>query len=233
MMHIDILAAVPELMFSAFKYGLVARAIEKQLVIVDVHNLHHYADNQFGHIDDTVYGGGAGMVIRCEPVFACVEKLQSQRNYDEVVFLCPDGYPLTQTTCNALSLKRNLILIAGHYKGIDQRIRDRLVTKEISIGDFIVSGGELPATMLVDAVVRLLPGAMQDSTSALEDSFMDGMLEPPIYTKPRIFRGDSVPQVLLGGNHVAIKEWRNEQQREKTSTRRPDLLGKGEADVTE
>lgn len=220
----DIVSAVPQLMTSFLEHSIVGRAREKGLVEIVVHNLHDYAADRFRHIDDTPYGGGAGMIIQCEPVFACIEQLMAERTYDEVIYLCPDGAVLDQTSANALSLKANIILLAGHYKGIDQRIRDVLVTREISIGDYVLSGGELPAAIVVDAVTRLIPGVISDAESLLEDSFMTGLLDAPHYTKPADFRGMVVPDVLRSGDHARIKKWRHEQALLKTRQRRPDLL---------
>jgi tRNA (guanine37-N1)-methyltransferase len=223
----DIVSAVPQLMTSFLEHSIVGRAREKGLVEIVVHNLHDYATDRFRHIDDTPYGGGAGMIIQCEPVFACIEQLMAERAYDEVIYLCPDGAVLDQTSANALSLKSNIILLAGHYKGIDQRIRDVLVTREISIGDYVLSGGELPAAIVVDAVTRLIPGVISDAESLLEDSFMTGLLDAPHYTKPADFRGMLVPDVLRSGDHARIKKWRHEQALQKTRQRRPDLLDEG------
>ena len=223
----DIVSAVPQLMTSFMEHSIVGRAREKGLVEIVVHNLHDYATDRFRHIDDTPYGGGAGMIIQCEPVFACIEQLMAERTYDEVIYLCPDGAVLDQSSANELSLKRNIILLAGHYKGIDQRIRDVLVTREISIGDYVLSGGELPAAILVDCVTRLIPGVISDAESLLEDSFMTGLLDAPHYTKPADFRGMLVPDVLRSGDHARIKKWRHEQALQKTRERRPDLLDEG------
>ncbi|HOK13791.1 MAG TPA: tRNA (guanosine(37)-N1)-methyltransferase TrmD [Candidatus Kapabacteria bacterium] len=226
-MRIDIISAVPELMTSYIQGSILRIAQEKRLVEIHLHNLHDYALDRFRHIDDTPYGGGAGMIIKCQPIFDCIEKLQQERAYDEIIYVCADGYPLTQTVCNELSLKQNVIILAGHYKGIDQRVRDYLVTREISIGDYVLSGGELPALVLTDAIVRLIPGVIGNAESALEDSFQNGLLEPPQYTKPSEFRGMRVPEVLLSGNHERIRQWREQQALEKTRLRRPDLLGEG------
>lgn len=206
--------------------SIIGRAVAKGVVEIYVHNLHEYAEDKFRHIDDTPFGGGAGMIIKCAPVFACIEKLLSERNYDEVIYMSPDGEMLNQEMANRLSLSGNIIILAGHYKGIDQRIRDILVTSEVSIGDYVLSGGELPALVMVDAIVRLLPGAIGDSESALEDAFQNGLLDSPHYTRPADFRGVKVPDVLLGGNHAAIRAWRHEQALDKTRVRRPDLLEK-------
>lgn len=223
-LRIDVVSAVPQLLGSVFEHSIVGRARERGLVDVVVHNLHDYATDRFKHIDDSPYGGGAGMILQCAPIFACIEELQRQRSYAEVIYLCPDGEVLNQRICNGLSLAGNLLLLAGHYKGIDERVRQTLITRELSIGDYVVSGGELPAAILVDAVVRLLPGAVGDAESVLEDSFMHGLLDAPHYTKPADFRGMTVPDVLRSGNHAHIKAWRHEQALEKTRRRRPDLL---------
>lgn len=223
----DIISAVPQLMTSFLEHSIVGRAREKGLVEIVVHNLHDYATDRFRHIDDTPYGGGAGMIIQCEPVFACIEQLMAERAYDDVIYLCPDGAVLDQSSANELSLKTNIILLAGHYKGIDQRIRDVLVTREVSIGDYVLSGGELPAAILVDCVTRLIPGVISDAESLLEDSFMTGLLDAPHYTKPADFRGMLVPDALRSGDHARIKKWRHEQALQKTRQRRPDLLDEG------
>ncbi|HRP02352.1 MAG TPA: tRNA (guanosine(37)-N1)-methyltransferase TrmD [Candidatus Kapabacteria bacterium] len=225
-MRIDILSAIPELMESAINNSIIKIAQEKGVAEIYLHNLHDYADNKFGHIDDYPFGGGAGMLIMCEPIFKAIEKLQSQRKYDEVIFMAADGERLDQSLCNKLSLSRSIIIIAGHYKGIDQRIRDYLITKEISIGDFVLSGGELPALILTDAIVRLLPGVISDLESALEDSYQNDLLEAPQYTRPREYKGLSVPEVLLSGNKAKIDEWKLNQSIEKTKRLRPDLYQK-------
>ncbi len=223
-LHLDIISAVPESMKSIIDSSIIRIAREKGIASIHIHNLHDYAKDKFRHIDDEPYGGGAGMIIKCQVVFDCVEKLQSERDYDEVIFLTPDGETLNQSTANELSLKQNIILIAGHYKGIDQRIRDHLVTREISIGDYVLSGGELPALVLADSIIRLLPGVLGDAESALEDTFMDGLLEPPQYTRPADFRGWKIPDVLLSGHRAEILKWREDQSLKKTKDRRPDLL---------
>ena len=223
-LRIDLVAAVPEIFDSTLNRSMIKIAREKGLVRIETHNLHDYAEDKYRHIDDTPFGGGAGMIIQCLPVFKCIEELRSQRKYDEIIFMTADGEKLDQSIANELSLKRNIIILAGHYKGIDQRIRDELITREISIGDFVLSGGELPALILTDAITRLIPGVLGDAESALEDSFMEGLLEPPYYTKPAEFRGMKVPGVLLRGNHSEIKKWREEKALEKTKKRRPDLL---------
>jgi tRNA (guanine37-N1)-methyltransferase len=219
----DILSAIPESFDSVLNTSILKRATEREIANLNIHNLHDYASDQFGHIDDYPYGGGAGMLIKCKPVFDCVEGLQAERQYDEIIYMSADGERLTQSIANELSLKRNIMVICGHYKGIDQRIRDSLVTREISVGDFVLTGGELPALILIDSIVRLLPGVMSDINSALKDSFMDGLLEPPQYTRPAEFMGMKVPEVLMSGNDAEIVKWQDEQALEKTKQRRPDL----------
>lgn len=223
-MRIDIVSAVPDSMASYINESIVKIAREKGLVEIFLHNLHDYAEDKYRHIDDAPFGGGAGMLIKCAPIFKCVEGLLSQRKYDEVIFMSADGELLEQSHCNELSLKENLLILAGHYKGIDQRVRDFLVTREYSVGSFVLSGGELPALVLADSIIRLLPGVLGDAESALEDSFMNGLLEPPQYTRPADFRGMKVPEVLLNGNHKLTAQWRDEKAVEKTKERRPDLL---------
>ncbi len=223
-MRIDILSAVPELMQSYIDWSIVKIAREKNLAEVYFHNLHDYALDKYKHIDDAPFGGAAGMLIKCQPVFDCIEKLTAQRQYDEIIYMTADGERLEQSHANELSLKSNLMIIAGHYKGIDQRIRDTYVTREISLGDFVLSGGELPALVLSDAIIRLLPGVIGDAESALDDSFMTGLLEPPQYTRPADFRGQKVPDILLSGHHAKIQEWQEEKSLEKTRQRRPDLM---------
>ena len=222
--RIDIISAVPESMESFINASIVKNARDKGIATIVLHNLHDYADNKFGHIDDYPYGGAAGMLIKCQPIFDCIEKLQSERKYDEVIFMAADGDKLTQKTANELSLNRNLIILAGHYKGVDQRVRDALITREISIGDYVLSGGELPAIVLTDAIVRLLPGVLGDLSSALEDSFMDGLLEAPQYTRPADYKGLKVPEVLIGGDHAKITKWKLEQSEKKTAEKRSDLI---------
>lgn len=227
--RIDIVCVVPQILESVVSTSILGRARERGIAEIVLHNLHDYATDTFRHIDDKPYGGGAGMIIQCEPVFSCIEALRSQRSYDEVIYLCPDGEQLTQPMCNTLSLSSSLILLCGHYKGIDQRIRDLLVTREVSVGDYVLTGGEIAAAVLTDAIVRLVPGVVGDAESVLEDSFMHGLLDAPHYTKPADFRGHSVPEALLSGNHARIRQWRSEQALEKTRLRRPDLLsGKGD-----
>ncbi|MCX6317975.1 MAG: tRNA (guanosine(37)-N1)-methyltransferase TrmD [Bacteroidetes bacterium] len=223
-MHIDILTVIPELLESPFQHSIMKRAQEKGLLTVQVHQLRKWAVNEYGMVDDYQYGGGAGMVMMCEPLTKAIEELSGLRQFDEIIFLTPDGENFNQKTANSLSLKENLLLICGHYKGIDERIREQFVTKEISIGDYVLSGGELPAAILVDAIGRLLPGVLNDETSALTDSFQDNLLAPPVYTRPVDFRGWKVPDILMSGDHRKIEEWRQEQSYIRTKERRPDLL---------
>ncbi len=223
-MRIDIITVLPQLLESPFQHSILKRAQTKGLVEIVVHNLRDYANNKHKSVDDYPYGGGAGMVMAIEPFANCIEVLQKERSYNEVIFMTPDGETLNQSIANGLAIKQNLIVLAGHYKGIDQRIRDHFVTREISIGDYVLSGGELPAAILVDAVVRLLPGVLSDETSALSDSFQDGLLAPPVYTRPAEFRGWKVPSVLIGGNTPEVEKWRFEQALQHTKNRRPDLL---------
>jgi tRNA (guanine37-N1)-methyltransferase len=223
-LRIDLISAVPSLFSSALETSILKRAQEKSLVEIVTHNLHDYAKDKYKHIDDTPFGGGAGMVLQCEPIFDCIEKLQSERNYDEIIYTSPDGSIFNQDMANELSLKGNIIILAGHYKGIDQRVRDTLITREISIGDIVLSGGELPALIMTDAIVRLIPGVLGDAESALTDAFMnDGLLDCPHYTKPANFRGMEVPEILRGGNHALINAWRLSESKEKTKRLRPDL----------
>lgn len=227
-MHIDILTVLPELLESPLQHSMMKRAQEKGLLTVQVHQLRKWAVNEYGQVDDYQYGGGAGMVMLCEPLAKAIEELSAREKYDEIIYLTPDGERLNQKTANILSLKKKLLLICGHYKGIDERIRDHFVTKEISIGDYVLSGGELPAAILVDAIGRLLPGVLNDETSALTDSFQDNLLAPPVYTRPEDFRGWKVPDVLVSGDHKKIEEWRHEQSIKRTKERRPDLLNDSE-----
>ncbi len=223
-LRIDFISALPDSFDSILKTGILRIAAEKGLAEYHIHNLHDYSDNKFGHIDDTPYGGGAGMLIKCQPVFDCINELKKQREYDEIIFLTPEGGEYNQTVANELSLNKNIILLSGRYKGIDQRIRDELITREISVGDFVLSGGELASLIIADSVIRLLPGALGDSESALSDSFMDGLLEPPQYTRPQDYKGLLVPSVLTSGNHKEIDKWQQEQSERKTKELRPDLL---------
>lgn len=223
-MHIDILTVVPDLLESPFSHSIMKRAREKGLLTVQTHNLRKWAINKHMQVDDYQFGGGAGMVIMPEPLANAIEELQKERTYDEIIYLTPDGSLFNQKTANQLSLKENLLLICGHYKGIDERIRRQYITQEISIGDYVLSGGELPAAILVDAIGRLLPGVLNDETSALFDSFQDNLLAPPVYTRPADFRGDKVPDILLQGDPKKVEEWRHEQSLTRTRERRPDLL---------
>ncbi|GIV31159.1 MAG: tRNA (guanine-N(1)-)-methyltransferase [Saprospiraceae bacterium] len=223
-MRFDIITVHPELLKSPFEHSILKRAIEKGLLEVVVHDLREFGIGKHRMVDDYQFGGGAGMVMMPEPLANCLDKLKSERPYDEVIYLTPDGERLTQKMVNQLSLLQNLILICGHYKGIDERIREHYVTLEISIGDYVLSGGELPAAVLVDAVGRLIPGVLGDETSALTDSFQDGLLAPPVYTRPADFRGWKVPDILLSGNFPEIEKWRLEKALERTRQRRPDLL---------
>lgn len=223
-MRIDIISVVPELIKGFFDYSIIKRAIDKQLVEVFFHNLHDYANNAYRQVDDYQFGGGAGMVMMIEPIDKCITALKAERHYDEVIFLTPDGETLQQKTANKLSLSENLIILCGHFKGVDQRVRDHFITKEISIGDYVLSGGELGAAVLCDAVIRLIPGVLSDETSALTDSFQDNLLAPPVYTRPANYKGWEVPEVLTSGNTPKIEQWREEMAYQRTKERRPDLL---------
>ena len=227
-MNIDIISVVPDLLSSPFAHSILKRAKDKGLLKVNVINLRNYTTYARAQVDDYAFGGGAGMVMMAEPLVNAIESLQQQTAYDEIIFLTPDGETLNQQMANSLSMKKNLLLICGHYKGIDQRVRDHFITKEISIGDYVLSGGELAAAVLTDAIGRLLPGVLTDETSALSDSFQDNMLAPPVYTRPEDFRGWKVPPVLMSGNHKLIDEWRHEQALQHTKNLRPDLLDKNE-----
>ncbi|HZH68802.1 MAG TPA: tRNA (guanosine(37)-N1)-methyltransferase TrmD [Chitinophagales bacterium] len=223
-MRVDILSAVPQLLESPFSHSIMKRAVEKGIAEIYVHDIRDYSTSKHKQIDDYQFGGGAGMVMMIEPIMRCIEELSSQREYDEIIFMTPDGELLNQKMVNQLSLNKNLILICGHYKGIDERLREHVVTKEISIGDYVLSGGELPAAVLVDAVVRLIPGVLNDETSALSDSFQDDILSAPVYTRPANYNGWEVPEVLLSGHAAKIENWRHEKAIERTQQRRPDLL---------
>lgn len=223
-MTIDILTVIPELLDSPLNHSIMKRAQEKGLLTVRTHNLRQWALNKYGQVDDYQYGGGAGMVMMCEPLANAIESLQKQTAYDEIIYMTPDGEQFEQRTANHLSLKQNLLIICGHYKGIDQRIRDHYVTKEISIGDYVLSGGELAAAVVIDAIGRLLPGVLNDETSALFDSYQDGLLAPPVYTRPADFRGWKVPDELLTGDPKIIDNWRQEKSEERTRDKRPGLL---------
>lgn len=223
-MRIDILTVVPELLESPLSHSIVGRAIKKGLVEINVHNLRKYGIGPRKNVDDYSYGGDAGMVMMVEPVFKMIEELTSEREYDEIIYMSPDGEILDQGISNELSLKENIIILCGHYKGIDHRIREHLITREISVGNYVVSGGEIPAALLADSIVRLIPGALTDETSALSDSFQDNLLSPPIYTRPAEFNGWKVPDVLLSGNPKLIQAWQDEQAIERTKALRPELL---------
>ncbi|MCJ0741525.1 tRNA (guanosine(37)-N1)-methyltransferase TrmD [Pedobacter montanisoli] len=223
-MRFDIISVLPDLLSSPFAHSILQRAQSKGIAQIHIHNLRDYANNKHKSVDDYPYGGGSGMVMSIEPFAACIEKLQAERSYDEVIFMTPDGETLNQTIANNLSTKENIIILCGHYKGIDQRIRDIFVTKEISIGDYVLSGGELPAAVLVDAVTRLIPGVLNDETSALSDSFQGDLLDAPVFTRPAEWRGHKVPDVLLSGHEAKINEWRHDEALKRTQTRRPDLL---------
>ncbi|MBS1640176.1 MAG: tRNA (guanosine(37)-N1)-methyltransferase TrmD [Bacteroidetes bacterium] len=223
-MIIHILSAVPELLESPFQHSIMKRAANKGLLQVYIHNLRKWAINKHGQIDDYQYGGGAGMVIMCQPLTNAIEELQQEKKFDEIIYVTPDGNTYNQSTANQLSLKENILIICGHYKGIDQRIRDKYVTKEISVGDYVLSGGELAAAIIVDSVGRIIPGVLNDETSALTDSFQDNLLAPPVYTRPEDFNGMKVPDILLSGNQKKIEEWRYEQSLQHTQQRRPDIL---------
>ena len=223
-MRIDIITVLPELLKSPFEASILKRAIDADLVSVHFHNLRDYTTNKHKSIDDTQFGGGAGMVMMVEPIDKCISKLKAERDYDEVIYMTPDGETLNQSIANQLSMKGNLILLCGHYKGVDQRVRDQFITREISIGDYVLSGGELGAAVLCDSIIRLIPGVLGNETSALTDSFQDGLLAPPIYTKPRDYKGWKVPELSVSGDFPKIEKWREEQALERTKKQRPDLL---------
>lgn len=223
-MRIDIITVLPELIKSPFEASILKRAVEKGLVEIHFHNLRDYTTSNYKTVDDYQFGGGAGMVMLIEPIDKCISKLTSERTYDEVIYMTPDGERLNQKIANTLSLKGNLIILCGHYKGVDQRVRDHFITKEISIGDYVLSGGELGAAVLCDTIIRLLPGVLNDETSALTDSFQDNLLAPPVYTRPAEYKGWKVPDVLLSGNFAEIEEWRENKAYERTKELRPDLL---------
>jgi tRNA (guanine37-N1)-methyltransferase len=223
-MHIDIVTVVPGLLEGPFSHSILKRAEEKGLASVKVHNLRDYATGKQKQVDDYAFGGGAGMVMMIEPIARCLEHLQQQRTYDEIIYMTPDGKTFDQQMANELSLKGNLLILCGHYKGVDERVRERFITREISIGDFVLSGGELAAAVVADAVIRLIPGVLNDETSALTDSFQDGLLAPPVYTRPAEYEGMKVPEVLLSGHQANIETWRFEASVRRTKERRPDLL---------
>lgn len=226
MMRIDILTVVPELLESPLSGSIVGRAIKKNLVEIHIHNIRKYGLGPRKSVDDYCYGGDAGMVMMVEPIYRMIEELASERHYDEIIYMSPDGEQFSQNMANELSLKENIIILCGHYKGIDHRVREHLITREISVGDFVVSGGEIPAALVADSIVRLIPGALTDETSALSDSFQDGLLSPPVYTRPAEFNGWKVPEVLLSGNPKLIREWQDEQALARTKALRPNLLKK-------
>ena len=223
-MRIDIITVLPELIQSPFEHSILKRAEEKGLVEVCFHNIRDYSTNKQKSVDDYQYGGGAGMVMTIQPIAYCIDKLKAERNYDEIIYMTPDGETFNQQIANGMSLLKNIIILCGHYKGVDQRLRDHYITREISIGDFVLSGGELAAAVVSDAIIRLIPGVLNDETSALTDSFQDNLLSPPIYTRPSDYKGWKVPDVLLSGNFGKIEEWREEKALEHTKNRRPDLL---------
>lgn len=223
-MRIDIITVLPELLESPFNHSIVKRAREKKLVEINIINLRDFSKDKYKSVDDYAFGGGAGMVIMIEPVYKAIEQLKKEREYDEIIYTSPDGEPFNQKTANQLSLNKNIIILAGHYKGVDQRIRDHLITREISVGDYVLSGGELPAAIITDAIVRLIPGAISDEQSALSDSFQDDLLAPPVFTRPSDFMGWKVPDILLSGNTGKIEKWRHEQAEDRTRNLRPDLI---------
>ena len=223
-MRIDIITVLPELLASPFEASILKRAIDKGLVSVNMHNLRDFSTNNYNQIDDYQFGGGAGMVMMIEPIDKCISMLKSERDYDEIIYMTPDGTTLTQGVANELSLKKNIIILCGHYKGVDQRVRDQFITREISIGDFVLSGGELAAAVVCDTVIRLIPGVLGNETSALTDSFQDDLLAPPIYTRPADYKGWKVPEILISGHTAKIEEWREEQALKNTEDKRPDLL---------
>lgn len=225
-MRIDIITCLPKLLESPFSHSILQRAKDKGLVEVEIHDLRDYAINKHNQIDDYAYGQGAGMVLMLEPILKCIRKLQAEREYDEVIYMTPDGERFSQSAANQLSLQKNLIILCGHYKGVDDRIREHFITREISIGDYVLSGGELAAAVVSDAIIRLLPGVLSDETSALSDSFQDDLLAPPVYSRPAEYEGMKVPDILLSGHDAKIDEWRFEQSLQRTKERRPDLYEK-------
>ncbi|SMO36544.1 tRNA (guanosine(37)-N1)-methyltransferase TrmD [Fodinibius sediminis] len=225
-MRIDIISAVPQVLSGPLDHSIVGKARENELVEVHIHDLRDYSEDKHRKVDDYPYGGGAGMVLTPQPIFSCIEHLTDQRDYDEIIFPAPDGDVFTQEDANALSISQNLMFLCGHYKGVDQRVRDQLITREYSMGDYVLSGGELPAMTMTDAIVRLLPGVLGDAESALTDSFQDGLLEGPVYTRPATFRGLEVPKVLRSGDHQKVNQWRLEQSLERTRKVRPEMYKK-------
>lgn len=225
-MRIDIITVLPELLKSPFEASILKRAIEKGLVEVHFHNLRDYTDKSYNQVDDYQFGGGAGMVLMIEPIDKCISALKAEREYDEVIYMTPDGDTLNQKTANSISLLKNMIILCGHYKGVDHRVRDLFITREISVGDYVLSGGELGAAILCDSIIRLIPGVLNNETSALTDTFQDNLLAPPVYTRPAEYKGMKVPEVLLSGNFPKIERWREDQAHERTEKLRPDLLKK-------
>ena len=225
-MRIDIITVLPELLKSPFEASILKRAVEKKLVEVHFHNLRKYSIGNYKQVDDYQFGGGAGMVLMIEPIDKCISELKKEREYDEIIYMTPDGNTLNQGISNEISLKKNIIILCGHYKGVDQRVRDLFITREISIGDYVLSGGELAAAVFCDSIIRLLPGVLNDETSALTDTFQDNLLAPPVYTRPSDYKGHKVPEVLLNGDFPKIEKWREEQAMERTTKLRPDLLKK-------
>jgi len=223
-MRIDILTIFPKMFEGPFSHSIIKRAVSKEIVEIHIHDIRDYAANKHRNVDDYAFGGGAGMVMMIEPIANCIEKLQSERLYDEVIFMTPDAPLLKQSLANNMSMCRNLLVLCGHYKGVDERIREKYITKEISIGDYVLSGGELAAAVFCDAIIRLIPGVLNDETSALSDSFQNQLLSPPVYTRPANFKGMKIPEILLSGNEQEIQKWRLEKALEKTKILRPDLL---------
>jgi len=223
-MRIDILSIFPDMFKGPFDHSIIKRAVQKGIVEIHLHNIRDYARDKHKSVDDYAFGGGAGMVMMIEPIALCIEKLSNVRQYDEIIYMSPDGQLLDQKTANFYSTVQNIMILCGHYKGIDNRIRELFITKEISIGNYVLSGGELPAAVFCDAIIRLIPGVLSDETSALSDSFQDNLLSPPVYTRPRDYKGQKVPDILLSGNEKKIIEWRNEKSLERTKKRRPDIL---------
>ena len=223
-MRIDIITIFPEFFESSLNFSILKKAKERKIIDIKTHNLRDYSENKQKSVDDYQFGGGAGMVMNIQPIYNCINKLKNERNYDEIIYLTPDGQTLNQRLCNSISLKGNIILLCGHYKGIDHRVREHLITKEISIGDYVLTGGELAACILIDSVIRLIPGVISDESSALNDSFQDNLLPPPIYTRPSDFNGWKVPNILLSGDQKKIEKWRDDQSIKRTTNLRPDLL---------
>lgn len=223
-MRIDIISAVPEILESPLKTSIIKRSLAKKLVEIRTHNLHDYSSDKYKSVDDYQYGGGSGMVLQIEPIFNCINRLKNEREYDDVIYMSPDGLKLSQSVCNKFSTKGNLIILCGHYKGVDQRVRDNLITKEISIGDYVLTGGEIPALIFIDSIVRLIPGVLNSEDSALTDSFQDNLLSYPIYSRPRKFKQWEVPEILFSGNHKKIDKWREDMIINLTKKKRPDLL---------